>query len=153
MNSVALVGRFTKDPALSYTKSNKAFVRFTLAVDRHIARDKQEGVQTADFISCMAWDKTAEIIGQYAKKGALAEVNRKIQTGSYEKDGQKVFTTDVLVNNFYLLGSKAENEAASSSMSSGATNSGGGNQGFAGNTQSNAQSNQIPDIPDDDIPF
>ena len=101
----------------------------------------------------MAWDKTAEIIGQYAKKGALAEVNGKIQTGSYEKDGQKIFTTDVLVNNFYLLGSKAENEATSSSMSSGATNSGGGNQGFAGNTQSNAQSNQIPDIPDDDIPF
>lgn len=153
MNSVALVGRLTKDPALSYTKSNKAFVRFTLAVDRHVPKDKQDGVQTADFISCQAWDKTAEIIGQYAKKGALAEVNGRIATGSYEKDGQRVYTTDVLVSNFYLLGSKADNEAASSSMSSGTTNSGGGNQGFNGNTQSNTQSNQIPDIPDDDIPF
>ena len=151
MNSVNLVGRIVKDPALSYTKSNKVFVRFTLAVDRHIPKDKvQEGTQTTDFISCTAWNKTAEIIGQYAKNGSLVEVSGSINTGSYEKDGQKVYTTDVMVNNFYILSSKNDSSGSSSTISSGTSN---GSCGSAvpNVSQSHTQSN-FSDIYDD-IPF
>jgi single-strand binding protein len=152
MNSVNLVGRIVKDPALSYTKSNKAFVRFTLAVDRHIPKDKvQEGTQTADFISCTAWNKTAEIIGQYAKNGSLVEVSGSINTGSYEKDGQKVYTTDVMVNNFYILSSKNDSSGSSSTISSGTSNGSCGSA-MPNASQSHTQSN-FSDIYDDDIPF
>lgn len=87
MNNVILYGRITADPAVKYTQSNKATCRFTLAVNRI-----GEG---ADFIRCVAWEKVAENMGKYVRKGDRLLINGSITTGSYEKDGQKIYTTDV----------------------------------------------------------
>lgn len=92
MNKVILIGRLTKDAQLGYTSnSQKAVARFTLAVDRI-----GEG---ADFIPCVAFGKQAENIEKYVKQGHKLAVAGHIQTGSYEKDGARVYTTDVIVDN------------------------------------------------------
>ena len=86
-------------PELRYTTSNKAFTRFTIAVNR-----QKEG---ADFINCIAWDKTAELICNYLNKGSFIGVEGKLQTSSYERaDGTKGYTTDVLVQNIEFLEKK-----------------------------------------------
>lgn len=104
MNSVILIGRLTKDPETRYTTGDNqmAVCRFTLAVDR-IGKDKG-----ADFIGCVAFGKTAEVIGKYMSKGRQMAVTGHIQTGSYEKDGQKRYTTDVIVDRMEFVGSKNE---------------------------------------------
>lgn len=99
MNKVILTGRFTKDPDVRYSNGEKttAVARFTLAVDR---RSKQEGQPTADFIRCIAFGKTAEFFERFGHKGTKFLIEGRIQTGSYtNKDGQKVYTTDVVVEN------------------------------------------------------
>ena len=97
MNKTMLTGRLTKDPSTKYTSGDNQMcvARFTLAVNR---RTKKEGQQDADFISCVAFGKTGEFVEKYAKKGMKFDVVGRIQTGSYEdKDGKKVYTTDVVV--------------------------------------------------------
>lgn len=99
MNKVILTGRFTKGPDVRYSNGEKttAVARFTLAVDR---RSKQEGQPTADFIRCIAFGKTAEFFERFGHKGTKFLIEGRIQTGSYtNKDGQKVYTTDVVVEN------------------------------------------------------
>lgn len=96
MNVVNLIGRLTKDLELKYTNSGKANTRFTLAVQRN----KDE----TDFINCVAWEKTAENIAEYFKKGSQIAVQGSIRTGSYEKDGRTVYTTDVWVYKFDFIG-------------------------------------------------
>ena len=91
MNKVQLVGRITKDIELRYTVDQMAVARFTLAVNR---RKKDDG---ADFISCTAFKKTAEIMEKYLHKGDQIAVIGHIHTGSYDKDGKKVYTTEVMV--------------------------------------------------------
>lgn len=103
MNQVCLLGRLVKDIELRYTNSNTAYCKFTLAVNR---RFKQEGQPTADFISCMAWGKTAEFCSKHFAKGSQMAIEGRIQTGNYEKDGQKVYTTDVIVEGVYFAGEK-----------------------------------------------
>lgn len=104
MNKVILHGRLARDPELRYTQSNKAVANFTLAVDRELTKEKKEqalanGQPTADFIRCIAFGKTAEVIDKYLTKGRRILIEGIIRTGSYEnKQGQKVYTTDVLVN-------------------------------------------------------
>lgn len=93
MNKVELLGRLTKDPDIRYSGEN-SIARYTLAVDR---RFKKEGGQSADFISCVAFGKSAEFAEKYLKKGTKIAVSGRIQTGSYEKDGQKIYTTDVVI--------------------------------------------------------
>lgn len=101
MNSVSLIGRLTRDVEIRYTSgSQKAFARFTLAVNR---RKKDDG---ADFISCIAWDKTAEIMDKYLHKGSLIGITGNIQTGSYESNGRRVYTTDVIVEHLDFLESR-----------------------------------------------
>jgi len=92
MNSTVLTGRLTKDPEVRYS-NEKAVARFTLAVNR---RGKDAG---ADFISCVAFGKTAEMIEKYFRKGMKMDLSGRIQTGNYEKDGRKVYTTDVVAEN------------------------------------------------------
>ena len=112
MNSVNLVGRLVRNPELRYTNGNNAYVRFTLAVDRRLSKEKRQEAEsknqpTADFISCVAWGKTAETIANYLSKGSQVGIDGKIQTGSYEKDdGTKVYTTDVLVTGMTFVGNK-----------------------------------------------
>lgn len=105
MNKVILMGRFTRDPEVRYTDSGTSIARFTLAVDR---RFKQDGGQSADFISCIAFSKTAEFIEKYFHQGSKIVIEGRIQTGSYtNKDGQKVYTTDVVVENAEFAESKS----------------------------------------------
>ena len=105
MNRVILCGRLTKDAEIAYTQGNNmAVARFTLAVDR---RFKQEGQPTADFIRCIAFGKTAEFFERFGRKGTKFLIEGRIQTGSYtNKDGQKVYTTDVVVENTEFCESK-----------------------------------------------
>lgn len=106
MNSVSLMGRLTRDPELRYTANTQmAILRFNVAVDRRLSKEKRMEAEnnnqpTADFINCIAFGKTAEIIGQYFGKGNKIAVTGHIQTGSYEKDGQRIYTTDVVVDSF-----------------------------------------------------
>lgn len=102
MNKCTLIGRTARDIELRYTTGQNplAIAKFTLAVNR---RGKDKG---ADFISCVAFGKTAEILDRYVQKGHRLGVGGHIQTGSYEKDGHKVYTTDVIVEEFDFLENK-----------------------------------------------
>ena len=91
MNSWNGIGRLTKDPVVRYTTNEKAVASFSIAIARGGKEDP------VDYIPCKAFGKTAEILEQYGKKGLKIGVNGTIQTGSYEKDGKKVYTTEVLV--------------------------------------------------------
>lgn len=105
LNKVVLMGRLTKDPEIRYTSENNTPVaRITLAVDR---RKKGE----TDFINCTAWNKTAEFINNYFSKGRAMVIVGRIQTGSYEKDGHKVYTTDVVADEVYFADSKSESKS------------------------------------------
>lgn len=96
MNKVQLVGRLTKDPEMKTTSNQTQFCQFTLAVDRRFK--DANGQRQADFISCLAWRQTAEFIAKYFKKGNRIGVVGSIQTRSYEKDGQKTFVTEVVID-------------------------------------------------------
>lgn len=107
MNSVQIIGRICRDPEVRYSQNGNdstAVARFTVAVDR---RFKKEGGDTADFVSCVAFGKTAEFLEKYFKKGMRIALNGRIQTGSYtNKDGVKVYTTDVIAENVEFCESK-----------------------------------------------
>ena len=101
MNSVALIGRLTRDPEVRYSSgSQTAVAKFTLAVNRPFAK---EGEQDADFIGITCFGKTAELVERYMSKGRQVGVTGRIQTGSYEKDGRKVYTTDVIADRVEFL--------------------------------------------------
>lgn len=106
MNKVILMGRLTRDPEVRYSQgeSSLAIARFTLAVDRRFKRD---GEASADFISCVAFGKQAEFIERYLHQGTKIVADGRIQTGSYtNKDGQKVYTTDIVVESCEFAESK-----------------------------------------------
>lgn len=112
MNKTLLIGRTTKDPDIRYAQSEQpmTIARFNLAVDR---RFKKDGEQSADFISCVAFGKTAEFIEKYVFKGTKIAVEGRIQTGSYtNNDGNKVYTTDVVVEQVEFAGSKTDSKSA-----------------------------------------
>ena len=109
MNRVILTGRIVKDPTIRYTggDSSMCIANFVLAVNRR--GRKEEGKQTADFPSCTAFGKTAEFIEKYAKKGMKFDVVGRLQTGNYKnKDGQTVYTTDVVIDEIEFGESKGE---------------------------------------------
>lgn len=94
MNKVTLIGRLTKDPEIKLTSNQTQFCNFTIAVDRRFK--DSNGQRQADFINCVAWKQTAVFIQKYFKKGNRIGIAGSIQTRSYDKDGQKVFITEVL---------------------------------------------------------
>ena len=102
MNKAFLVGRLTRDPEMRDTQGGTRVARFALAIDR---RGKDSGT---DYIICTAFGKTAELVGQYLRKGSRAGVVGRIQTGSYERDGHKVYTTDVIWDEVEFLETRAE---------------------------------------------
>ena len=113
MNKTILIGRSTKDADVRYSQGEKpmAIARISLAVDRKF---KQEGQPTADFINCIAFGKTAEVIEKYVTKGTKIAVVGRIQTGSYtNKDGQKVYTTDVVIDELEFCESKSNQQSNS----------------------------------------
>ena len=110
MNKVILIGRCTRDPEVRYSQGENAtaVARYTLAVDRQFKRD---GDQSADFINCIAFGKRGELAEKYLRKGTKIAVVGRIQTGSYtNKDGQKVYTTDVIVDEHEFVESKASQQ-------------------------------------------
>lgn len=141
MNKVILMGRLTRDPDVRYTQGpeQKCIARYTLAVDRRKPKDS-EG-QQADFISCVAFGKAGEFAEKYCHKGTKLVVSGRIQTGSYtNRDGQKVYTTDVVVEEQEFAESKSSGEN--------------GQQEAQG--QQKAQDTGFMDIPDgaqNDLPF
>lgn len=100
MNLVVLTGRLTRDPELKYGQSGKAYSRFSLAVDRPFQKGE------ADFINCVAFGKTAELIGEYLRKGRKVGVQGSLQMNRYEANGEKRISYDVLVNSIEFLESK-----------------------------------------------
>ena len=108
MNKVILIGRLARDPDVRYTQGGMAVTRYTLAVDRRFKKNDENGnEQTADFISCVAFGKSAEFAEKYLRKGIKTAVTGRIQTGSYtNRDGQKVYTTDVVVEEQEFVESK-----------------------------------------------
>lgn len=169
INNVVLVGRLTKDPDLRYTSSGTAVATFTLAVNRNFT--SQNGNREADFINCVIWRKSAETLANYARKGTLLGVTGRIQTRSYDnQQGQRVYVTEVVAENFQLLESRAASENRQQTggyQSSGqSTNDFGGSNNY---NQTSQSSNGMPDfdrdnfdpfgssstidISDDDLPF
>ena len=111
MNKVILMGRLTRDPEVRYSAGENALAvaRYTLAVDRRFRRD---GEASADFISCVAFGRTAEFAEKYFRQGLKIAVTGRIQTGSYtNRDGQKVYTTDVVVEEQEFAESKASTDS------------------------------------------
>ena len=146
MNKCVLMGRLTRDPEVRYTQGDNAsaVARFSLAVDR---RFKKDGEQTADFIQCVAMGKGGEFAEKYLHQGTKIVVEGRIQTGSYtNKDGQKIFTTEVWVESQEF----AESKAASAQN---------GNQNASTPTRPNVAQNDsdgfmnIPDAIDEELPF
>lgn len=122
MNKVILCGRLTKDPDIRYSQGDRqmAIARYTLAVDRRNRRGSGDGQQeqTADFIQCVAFDRAAEFAEKYFKTGTKLLVTGHIQTGSYtNKDGQRVYTTDVIVEDQEFAESKNTSSQNNSSFS------------------------------------
>ena len=150
MNRVELVGRITKDPELRYTSSNIASVRFTLAVNRNFTN--QNGEREADFISCVAWRNQAENIKKYVSKGSLVSVEGRIQTGSYDKDGQRIYTTDVVADNVQFLESKGQRSQDEVTPADFATNEG-SEQTTDTSEEVFADFGDSIEISDDDIAF
>lgn len=108
INRVVLTGRLTRDLELRRTQSGTSVVSFTLAVDRNFRR---EGQPEADFINCVAWNRQAETMAQYLHRGSLIGVDGRLQTRNYEnQQGQRVYVTEVVVDNFTFLESRAQSQ-------------------------------------------
>lgn len=138
MNKVILVGRLSRDPEVRYTQGDNSMcvARYSIAVDRRFKRD---GEPTADFINCVAFGKTGEFAEKYFTKGMRVAVSGRLTTGSYtNKDGVKVYTTEVTVEEHEFAQSKSENESTGSSSNS---------------KQSGDNFMNIPDGIDESLPF
>ena len=115
INSTVLVGRLTRDPELKYTTSNIAVATFSLAVNRNFK--DSNGERETDFINCVIWRQQAENLANWAKKGALIGITGRIQTRSYEnQQGQRVYVTEVVAENFQMLESRAAREGSSANQ-------------------------------------
>ena len=150
MNKVVLVGRLTKDPELRFAAgSGSAVCRFTVAVNRQFKKDE------TDFIGCVAFGKTAEIIAQYLTKGREIAVSGSIRTGSYDaQDGTKRYTTDVAVDSFDFIGSNSGAARSNDSFN----NNNNGSSGYSAPSNDDrfggeSFNDDITPVDDGDMPF
>ena len=112
INNVVLVGRLTRDIELRKTQSGLSVASFTIACDRRLSQEqKNNGEQSADFISCVAWRGSADFLGRYAHKGDTVGVEGRIQTRNYDRDGQKVYVTEIVANSVSILHSTQPRQA------------------------------------------
>ena len=136
MNLVTLIGRLTRDPELKYSQSGKAFCKFSVAVTREYNRDE------ADFINCVAWDKRAETIAEYLRKGRRVALQGRLSVRSYEQNGETKWITEVIVDKFDFIDTTS-----------------GGSSSYEEKKSSNAEPNFSSEnvnedpIDDDDFPF
>ena len=140
INRAVLTGRLTRDPELRYTTSGTAVVSFTLAVDRQFRN--QNGDRDADFINCVIWRKSAENFSNFTHKGSLVGIEGRIQTRNYEnQQGNRVYVTEVVVDNFALLEPRQQNGGMNQGGQQQPFNNG-SNQPFAGQPQQQFGGNQ-----------
>lgn len=177
INNVVLVGRLTRDAELRYTGSGTAVASFTVAVERPFTN--AQGERETDFINCVAWRKTAEIISNFTRKGSLVGVTGRMQTRNYtNNEGRKVYITEVVCENFQMLEPKSvtEKREHSDGSSSNANSNSGFSNNYSNNSNNSQNNNQAPksnaksnyanfdenpfesnndsiDISDDDLPF
>lgn len=158
LNVCALTGRLTKAADLKYTQSGTAVATFTLAVDRGFKN--AQGEKETDFINCVVWKKSAENFANFTRKGSLVAIQGGIRTRNYEnQQGQRVYVTEINVDNFTLLESKnSQNNAPQANNSNRqGNNQGGGNNRTQGNYNAEndpfLSSGQSINISDDDLPF
>lgn len=110
LNTITIMGRFTKDPEMRRTQSGTGVASFTIACERDFP-DKHSGEKETDFFDCVAWHKTAEFVDNYFSKGKMAVVSGRLQTRSYDdKNGNKRKVTEILVNNIYFADSNKKEE-------------------------------------------
>ena len=158
MNRVILMGRLTRDPEVRYSQGERsmAIARYTLAVDRR-GRRNQDGnsEQTADFINCVAFDRAGEFAERYFRQGMRVLVSGRIQTGSYtNRDGNKVYTTDVVVEEQEFAESKAVSDSHTSQSSSMGAGFGAPSQAAPAPSAASADGfMNIPDGIDEELPF
>lgn len=146
MNRVILMGRLTRDPEVRYSQGERsmAIARYTLAVDRRWRREQDGDQQTADFISCVAFDRAGEFAEKYLRQGMRILVSGRIQTGSYtNRRNERVYTTDVIVDEQEFADGKKEQGAAGAAEGSGGQQASPVGDGFM----------NIPDEYGDDLPF
>jgi len=146
MNRVILMGRLTRDPEVRYSQGERtmAIARYTLAVDRRGRRNQDGNEQTADFINCVAFDRAGEFAEKYFHKGIKVLVTGRIQTGSYtNKDGQKVYTTDVIIEEQEFAESKSASDNAGGFAPADRPSPSSAGDGFM----------NIPDGIDEELPF
>ena len=146
MNRVILMGRLTRDPEVRYTQGERsmAVARYTLAVDRRGRRNQDGNEQTADFINIVAFDRAGEFAEKYFRQGMRVLVSGRIQTGSYtNKDGQKVYTTDVIIEEQEFAESKSASDNAGGFAPADRPSPSSAGDGFM----------NIPDGIDEELPF
>ena len=143
MNKAILVGRLTKDPELSTTPSGDSNCRFTIAVNRRYKN--AEGGYDADFINCIAWRQQAEFLARFFAKGRMVGLVGSIQTRNYEKDGQRVYVTEVVADEISFVDSKSQGEGGSAPSMQ--TNNSTPSDSFG------AADGFMPMPADDDLPF
>lgn len=115
MNKAVIVGRLVRDPDVRALSDGKTVSKFTVAVDRRFKN--KNGEKEADFIQVVTFGKTAEFVAEYVKKGNMVSVAGKITTGSYEKEGRKIYTTEITADEVNSIGSKKDNQAGTDSES------------------------------------
>lgn len=145
MNKFIGIGRLTRDPDVRYTQGENSMcvARYTLAIDRHVKRDQNQ--QTADFISCVAFGKSGEFAEKYLHKGMKIAVTGRIQTGSYtNREGQKVYTTDIVVEDQEFAESKSAQQTGGVPQQK---------NGQPDNIADEGGFMDIPDSLDEDLPF
>ena len=146
INRAVLVGRLTKDPDVRKTQSGLSMATFTVACDRMKKKDEQES--QADFIRCIAWRQSAEYMERYAKRGMIVGVDGRIQTGSYEKNGTTVYTTDVVCDNVRILSEKKQTSEARTVATESHSM-----KDYANEVSQDFGTQNDPYITDEDLPF
>ena len=151
LNSVAMTGRLTRNVELRYTKSGTAVGSFTLAVDRQFK--SKSGERETDFVNCQVWRKSAENFANFTHKGALVGIQGRIQTRTYDdKNGNKVFVTEVIVDNFALLEPKQTSQSNGSPQRNQSAPA--NTNAPRGNTNNKFANNGQPiSVGDSDLPF
>lgn len=137
MNKALFIGNLTRDPETKMMTNGKARTMFTIAVNRPYT--DQNGQRSADFITCIAYDKTAELIGKYLAKGRKCAVEAHVRTGKYEKDGQTIWTTEFVTDKIEFLSSVQESSAGSNSPAS--------------TSAPPADNGDFTEVQDDELPF
>lgn len=146
INRVVLVGRLTRDAETRKTGSGITMATFTVACDRQKKKDDQES--QADFIRCIAWRQSAEYMERYAKRGMIVGVDGRIQTGSYEKNGTTVYTTDVVCDNVRILSEKKQTSEARTVATESHSM-----KDYANEVSQDFGTQDDPYITDEDLPF